>query len=493
MFGEGSAIALVGQGEDRRVQQIAKMVGAKTISDRQSLIDALQSGGQFPTRNRLVCWRFILQLPMNEDQFMMYAKQTLHPTVRTLQNRLPVRFAVVANRMIRLISTLAYWHPPLAECDWLPALIFPFLQAIGRDSLVVFEIMVTIINNWCQEWLHFVPNPPITALSRIERIAKRFGGEGPLQVAWPALRSFFGEVATTEACLILIDNILASRIVFVEYLVASYCLLKNKRIDILNVKHVIARAKRMMKKDEDDNLNKAVFTPLSKGFYPVMPIIEKTTNWKEKELARIREEAEAAKVQMVLEEEIQVAEAKLMRQRRSWMAERQVLKEIEDEQMTEFRRREKQNLLKESIEEEKHLAEREKALNNRKTQEELAIQEWREDCRRLQEEMKSIAETRKKTWERWLAMREKSARVARQEAENELELLNLRGKTQKQELDSHLAIMKQSELQEQAMLSHAISRSQEIDDERNSNREKVETLRKNQAEEFLRRQVKVVH
>ena len=491
MFGEGSAIWVLRQGSEREVAQIAKKVGAKAILNPQSLIDALESGGSFPSRNREVCWRHVLQLPMNETQYLTYARQALHPVARKLPEKLPIRFSVVSTRLVRLISALSYWHPPLAECDWLPALAFPFLQAIGRDSLVVFEILATIINNFCQEWLYFVPNPPITTLSRIERIAKRFGGEAPLNVAWPALRSFFGEVATTEACLVLIDHILSSKIVFIEYLVASFCMLKNKRVDQLNVKRLIQRAKKMMKADEGENPNHAVFKPLDKGFYPVLPIIEKAANWKVKELQRIREEAELAKNQMALEHDIEIAETKLMRRRRGWLAEREILKEIENEQMLEFRRREKETLLRDARREEKFVARREEGIVTRKAQEEQAIQEWKNDCERLQDEMKDIARARQHTWETWLHVREEAARVGREEAENELYLLKVRGDTQNEEVTKHLEIMKDAELREQALLRHAITRSQEMEDEKCQNREKVETTRRNQAEEFLRRQVKM--
>lgn len=491
MFGEGSAIWVLKQGSEREIAQIAKKVGAKTILNPQSLIDALESGGSFPARNREVCWRHVLQLPMNETQYLTYARQALHPVARTLPDRLPIRFSVVSTRVVRLVSALSYWHPPLAECDWLPSLAFPFLQAIGRDSLVVFEILATIINNFCQEWLYFVPNPPITTLSRIDRIAKRFGGEAPMNVAWPALRSFFGEVATTDACLILIDHIISSRIVFLEYLVASFCLLKNKRIDQLNVKQMIRRAKRMMKADEKENPNHAVFVPLEKGFYPVLPIIEKAANWKAKELQRIREEAEIAKTQIALEEDIETAETKLMRRRRGWLAEREILKEIENEQMAEFRRREQETLLKDSRREQRAVAKREAALQQRKEKEEKAIQEWTSDCRRLQDEMKAIAQARQKTWETWLHVREEAARISREEAENELYLLKTRGETHKEEVANHLEIMRDGELKEQALLRHAITRSQEMEDEKRQNRDKVETMRRAQAEEFLRRQVKI--
>jgi len=36
----------------------------------------------------------------------------------------------------------------------------------------LFEFVLALVFNWCGEWLNFVPNPPVTVLARIDRIAE---------------------------------------------------------------------------------------------------------------------------------------------------------------------------------------------------------------------------------------------------------------------------------------------------------------------------------
>ena len=277
MFGKGSAVDSASEDINHHVAVIAKKLDLEAIFSKKTLIDMLNKKLSFPEEHRDIMWRFLLRLPLNHEQYMTLSSQPIHPLIRTLPNSLPIKFSVVSHRLMRLLSALVYWHPPLAECDWLPSLIYPFLCIFGRDKIVTFETIMTIIVNWCGEWLNFIPNPPITILSRIDKIAKDHGGQAPQKRAWPALRSFFGEVATSTSAKMMLDNILSSRPVFLEYLVASYCLLKDGSIiDELNVKHVINRARVYYEKDLDENPNQIVFNPLPKGYYPTLPIVVKS-------------------------------------------------------------------------------------------------------------------------------------------------------------------------------------------------------------------------
>ena len=492
IFGEGSAIFSVDSDTTNRISTIAQKINAKTIPNKQALINILTLSLQFPSEHREILWRYVLQIPMNRDVFLTMAQQKIHPKVRTLPNRLPMKYSVISQRLVRLISNLAYWHPPLAECDWLPSLVFPFLKVFTRDSLITFEICATIIYNWCHDWLHFVPNPPITILSRIDRIARDNGGEAPLNFAWPVLRSFFGEVATTNACLMILDNILSSRPVFIEYLVASFAVSGFKIIDELNVVKIINKAKKMFKKDWKNNPNQDVFHPLPKGFYPVMTIIQKSPMWREKELQRIRDEAEAIKKQEELSAEIAREEIKIDKQRRSWMRQREVLKIIEQEQMVEFRRKEKQQLMEETIQDEKAIALRKQNIINRQREEEAALKEWRIECGKVREDLQKTLNARRTTWDQFLDIREKSAQCTHDEMDVEMKLLEEREKAFNEELQEHNKVLKKVMDEEQQMLSKATHRNQEIDEERYDLREVVEKARRKQAEKIIINQVQMM-
>ena len=489
MFGPGSTIDYSCEDKDHYVAQVAKYVGATTVLKKKTLVDIIQNQYCFPDSERVLMWRYLLHIPMNEQQYTLLAAQQMHPAIRQLTSSLPIKYSSLSNRLSRLLSALMYWHPPLAECDWLPALVFPFLRIFERDSLITFEVVATVIMNWCREWLNFIPNPPITVLSRIEKIASNNGGKAPLAVTWPALRSFFGEVATTEAAVILFDNIITTQPSFIEYLVASFALIKGtKVIDNHNVRSVIDRARAMFTKDAGMNVNTEPFKPLPKGMYPVLPIIKKTKLWKEQQLARIKEESETAQKSEEEIIDIEKESAMIERKRRNWIAERTVLREIEEEQMAEFRRREKEILMKENQKEELALSLKRERLRKRRIEEENAIEEWRSDCSKVQSEMRSVVDSRRIAWSKWIAIKEDAAKLAHDEAEEELEMLKKRDEKHKAMMEKHNKEMEENMRLEQEILTRATQRSQELEDERFKLRETLEAARRKQQEKYGKRQ-----
>ncbi|KAK8887202.1 hypothetical protein M9Y10_038240 [Tritrichomonas musculus] len=488
MYEEGSSIAAATEDADHYVAQLAKQVGANYVLNKKALIEIMTRHHCFPNEHRVIIWRYLFRLPMNEEAYALYAQQPIHPSVKKLPNTLPIRYSVISNRLMRLLSALTYWHPPLAECDWLPGLVFPFLRLFERDSIVLFEVTMTIISNWCTEWLTFIPNPPITVLSRIDRICKAEGGSAPLAVSWPALRSLFAEVATTDAALILFDNILAARPVFLEYLVASFSLIKGEKvIDERNVHTIIERARRLYAKDSIKNPNNSSFVPLPRGFYPVLNIVEKVPKWREKEVTRIKREAEAAKQQEELNDELEKESIRIERKRKNWMAERAVLREIEEEQMMEFRRRERELLIKENYQEEISQQIRRERLRNRRIEEENAINEWKRDCERVQNEIREVMDTRKKTWTNWIHTKEEAAKIAEDEIKLELDLLKQRDISHAREIEQHNRLLEKAAEEETEIMNRAMKRNAELVSQRAAMKRELEEARRNQIQTFYRR------
>lgn len=485
IFAEGSSIAALSPENNRQVGCLAQQVKAKTLVDRQRMTDILMQNHSFPEMNRVIIWRFMLQLPMNTDVYNTFARAKIHKSIENLRERLPVRSGVAFQRLIKVMSCLTYWHPPLAECDWLPALVFPFLQTCERDSLVTFEIMATVLTNWCTEWLHFVPNPPITILSRIDAIAQEHGGEAPLSVAWPALRSFFGEVATTKAGMMLLDNILAAKPVFIEYLVAAYVLMEEEIIDEFNVLKLLKKARLMFRKDlKKDKMSDISFTPLPQGHYPVIVIVEKSPMWREKELQRIRSEAATTKQHMELREQIDQECAKIDRKRRNWVNERNMLKIIEQEQMAEFRRIERQSLCRETKREQREMITRRAEMEAKRAQEARTLEEWRHECEAVRSEVEGATVSTKEVWTRWLRLKEEGAQLTRDEAENEITLLKERDQIQREELEAYARTMAHGTAEEEQALNAALSGSRKLDEERFATRERLEHTKQKIASDF---------
>ena len=487
IFGEGSAIWQCGQNKEHEVGKLADRISSKALVNRQALTNILVENFSFPDQNRVILWRFLLQLPMNKDAYNIVSHQDIHKGVKAMMRHLPIKFSVIGNRMTRILSSLSYWHPPLAECDWLPALVFPFIQVCGRDSLIAFEIIATVLTNWCSEWLHFVPNPPITILSRIDHIARKNGGEAPLAVAWPVLRSFFGEVATTKAALMILDNILASKPVFIEYMVAAYAVTKDKIIDELNVVPFLKKARQMYRKDmKTEKMSNTPFQPLPKGYYPVMVIVQKSPMWREKELERIRTEAADLKQMMDLSEQIEKESDRINRHRKNWMEERKILKLIEQEQMAEFRRIEKQTICHETKAELRAMEEKKKQMEQRRVVEMAALGEWVNDCDHVRQEIEESIESTKKKWQKWLDLKEQGAAMAREEVESEIDLIQQRADAQKREIEQYQSLMDRAAREEEATLANVVTRSKKMDEEKFALKERMEQTRARHAEEFLR-------
>jgi hypothetical protein len=483
IFGDGSAIGSRGAQADDSVAVVAKQAGAKTIHNRHGLIRILQSKMAFPNANRVVMWRYILRLPSNEEVYRHYARLPIHPEIRLLPQRIPMRFNSILQRLMRLLSTLAYWHPPLAECDWLPSMVFPFLQICGRDSLIAFEITATVLCNWCTEWFHFVPNPPITILSRIEHIAKSNGAEAPLSLAWPVLRSFCGEVATTQAELMILDNVLCARPVFLEYVVAAYAVMRTKVIDEQNVVAFLNKAQQMYLRDiKKTAINDTRFTPLPIGHYPVLVIVQKSPMWRENELGRIRKEAEETKRQMELCEQIARDTAKIDMQRHKWMKEREMLRVVEDEQVREMRRMRRQAMRFAARKDRKAVEAKRKGLAERRIAELAKISEWHTDCQRLRAEMEAGAETTRWMWTNWLELREEAADLEKEEVDAELELIRVNDEAYAEELDAHTRAMNTTAAEEEKSLAEALAVNEKLQRESNERREVLEQERAKQGE-----------
>jgi hypothetical protein len=491
IFGEGSAMSLVNDEPDHTLGALAKQIGSKTLVNRQSLLNILRANLGFPDTNRVMLWRFLLRLPMNNDIYKSLATSPIHADIRDLPTRLPIRFTSVLRRLMRLLSALSYWHPPLAECDWLPSLAFPFLQTCGRDSLVTFEFVATVLCNWCTEWLYFVPNPPITILSRIDHIAQEYGGSAPLQLAWPVLRSFCGEVATTKAAQMIIDHILAARPLFIEYVVAAYALMKTPVIDEQNVAGMLKRAEQMYIRDAKRGpVNETVFAPLPIGHYPVLAIVRKAPMWREMELQRIREEAEVTRQHMELQVQIEKESDRINRQRHKWIGERSFLAIIENEQMDEFRRIQKQTMLRENRDERRALDKRRQDMETRRIAETSAITAWKNDCERIRHELQASVAVSKDTWQNWIDRKEEEAALDRDEVDMEVELLRMRGDVQAHELDTHGRFLQEAAGEESKLVADALGRHRQLEEEKTRMREALEAQRLQQGEDFRARQAR---
>ncbi|KAM6216081.1 TBC1 domain family member 31 [Rhynchocyon petersi] len=258
----------------------------------------LKGYGEYPTKYRMFIWRSLLQLPENHTTFSSLLDKGVHVAFLSLQETYPIRSRKLLRVLQRTLSALAHWSAIFSETPYLPLLAFPFVKLFQNNQLVCFEVVATLLINWCQHWFEYFPNPPINILSMLENVLA-FHDKELLQhftkhditsqvYAWPLLETVFSEVLTREEWLKLFDNVFSSHPSFLLMTVISYntcsrtpllnCNLKDDfeyffhHRNNLDINVVIREAYHLMDTTPADihpeNMLDA-FVPLTKGQYPV--------------------------------------------------------------------------------------------------------------------------------------------------------------------------------------------------------------------------------
>ncbi|XP_008981548.1 TBC1 domain family member 31 isoform X2 [Callithrix jacchus] len=202
----------------------------------------LKGYGEYPTKYRMFIWRSLLQLPENHTAFSSLTDKGTHVAFLNLQKKYPIKSRKLLRVLQRTLSALAHWSVIFSDTPYLPLLAFPFVKLFQNNQLICFEVIATLIMNWCQHWFEYFPNPPINILSMIENVLA-FHDKELLQhfidhditsqlYAWPLLETVFSEVLTREEWLKLFDNIFSNHPSFLLMTVVAYNICS--RVPLLN-------------------------------------------------------------------------------------------------------------------------------------------------------------------------------------------------------------------------------------------------------------------
>ncbi|KAM5281257.1 TBC1 domain family member 31 isoform 6-T6 [Ctenodactylus gundi] len=200
--------------------------------NRKRLQSLLRGYGEYPTKYRMFIWRSLLQLPENHTAFSSLIDKGTHVAFLNLQKKYPIKSRKLLRVLQRTLSALAHWSSIFSDTPYLPLLAFPFVKLFQNNQLICFEVVATLIINWCQHWFEYFPNPPINILSMIENILA-FHDKKLLQhfinhditsqlYAWPLLETVFSEVLTREEWLKLFDNVFSNHPSFLLMTVVAY-------------------------------------------------------------------------------------------------------------------------------------------------------------------------------------------------------------------------------------------------------------------------------
>ncbi|XP_063499604.1 TBC1 domain family member 31 isoform X5 [Symphalangus syndactylus] len=320
----------------------------------------LKGYGEYPTKYRMFIWRSLLQLPENHTAFSSLIDKGTHVAFLNLQKKYPIKSRKLLRVLQRTLSALAHWSVIFSDTPYLPLLAFPFVKLFQNNQLICFEVIATLIINWCQHWFEYFPNPPINILSMIENVLA-FHDKELLQhfidhditsqlYAWPLLETVFSEVLTREEWLKLFDNIFSNHPSFLLMTVVAYnmcsrapllnCNLKDDfefffhHRNNLDINVVIRQVYHLMETTPtdihpDSMLN--VFVALTKGQYPVFNQYPKfIVDYQTQEQERIRnDELDYLRERQTVED----MQAKVDQQRvedEAWYQKQELLRQAEE-------------------------------------------------------------------------------------------------------------------------------------------------------------------
>lgn len=126
----------------------------------------LDKHGQYAEKYRLIIWGFLLAVPGNHEAYTQLADRGPCGSLMGQVKSLRACGRPLVQQLGRTLSQLAHWCPLFGETAFLLDLAFPFVKLFGANGEACFEVLVTVLTNWCQGWFEVFPHPPLTLLKK---------------------------------------------------------------------------------------------------------------------------------------------------------------------------------------------------------------------------------------------------------------------------------------------------------------------------------------
>ena len=280
----------------------------------------LKGYGEYPAKYRMFIWRSLLQLPENHAAFCSLVDKGTHSAFVRLHEKYPIKSRKLLRVLQRILSAMAHWSAVFGETEYLPLLVFPFVKLFQNNQLICFEVVATVLVNWCQNWFEFFPNPPINLLGMVENLLVHHDRNllqhlvqadvKSQRYCWPIIETLFSEVLTKEEWLRVWDHIFSNHPSFLLFLVAAYLICSRKVLmqctakedveyfvhhrNACDISAVIQEAYHLQNttpSDIDPSNMLEDFKPLTNGQYPVFNKYPKfIVDYQVQERERIRQE-----------------------------------------------------------------------------------------------------------------------------------------------------------------------------------------------------------
>ncbi|NXP45770.1 TBC31 protein, partial [Heliornis fulica] len=329
--------------------------------NKKRLQSLLKGFGEYPAKYRMFVWRSLLQLPENHLAFSRLIDKGTHDAFVNIQNEYPIKSRKLLRVLQRTLSALAHWSAIFAETPYIPLLAFPFVKLLQNNQLICFEVVATVVVNFCQGWFEYFPNPPVNILSMMENVLAHHDKEllqhfikykVTSQVyAWPLLETLFSEILTREEWLKVFDNIFSNHpsyflMIVVAYIICSRTALLrcNQTGDFeyffhhrnnLDINVVIKRAYHLMEATPLDIHPQRMlddFIPLTKGQYPIFNKYPKfIVDYQTRERERIRQDEIEYLRERQLAYELEAKAQKQKAEDEAWYQKQVLLQEAEEQ------------------------------------------------------------------------------------------------------------------------------------------------------------------
>ncbi|NXE25121.1 TBC31 protein, partial [Ardeotis kori] len=329
--------------------------------NKKRLQALLKGFGEYPAKYRMFVWRSLLQLPENHLAFSSLLDKGTHSAFVNIQNDYPIKSRKLMRVLQRTLSALAHWSAIFAETPYIALLAFPFVKLFQNNQLICFEVVATVVVNFCQHWFEYFPNPPVNILSMMENVLAHHDKEllqhlikynVTSQVyAWPLLETLFSEVLTREEWLKVFDNIFSNHpsyflMTVVAYIICSRAplLLCKQTGDFeyffhhrnnLDINVVIKEAYHLMEATPLDIHPQRMlddFVPLTKGQYPVFNKYPKfIVDYQTQERERIRQDEIEYLRERQLAHEIEAKAQEQKAEDEAWYRKQELLREAEEQ------------------------------------------------------------------------------------------------------------------------------------------------------------------
>ncbi|KAG8570135.1 hypothetical protein GDO81_011110 [Engystomops pustulosus] len=316
---------------------------------KQRLRSILKGFGEYPAKYSA------------SSAFSSLTDKGTHPQYTLLHQEYPLKSRKLLRVLQRTLSTLAHWSAIFGEAKYLPLLAFPFVKLFQNNQLICFEVVATVITNWCQHWFEYFPNPPINILGMVENVLAHHDKEllqhfvkydVTSQVyAWPLLETLFSEVLTREEWLKLFDNVFSNPPSFLLMAVVSYLLCShspllhcNQKEDFeyffhhrnnLDISAMIRETYHVMESTPTEIHPQKLlsdFVPLTKGQYPIFnKYPEFIVDYQSQERERIRQEELEYLRERQISHEMEVEAIRRRAEDEAWYQQQELLRGAEQQ------------------------------------------------------------------------------------------------------------------------------------------------------------------